>query len=89
MKKAIDLLYNGEHPSGVDLQGIDDGEPAVYDVGKVTLQHKGKAGFVFKTDFDISVNADPPPMDTEKADVVPIQGREDESEERQTETGTR
>ena len=30
--------------------------------------HRAEQGFVFKTEFDISINADPPPMDMEDND---------------------
>lgn len=65
LTKIKKLLYSSQHQSGVDLQGIDDGEPSAYDVGKITLEQKGEQGFIFKTDIDITINADPPPVDME------------------------
>lgn len=42
LKKVMELLYTTQQASGgVDLQGIDDGEPAAYDIGKVKMEHKG------------------------------------------------
>ena len=59
LTEVMGLLYNTQHPTGsVDLQGIDDGEPAAYDIGKVTIEHTGRAGFVFKDEIDISLDVE-------------------------------